>query len=204
MQQSITGDCQSESSPDTQIQSGYFGSDVNRQTSSNPDLHTKYALQKYMTVIITKPQSEQASTLNTRPQKPHNAIVIPINTGQITNTNRNLSFSTSTPFRPAFAARCPCPGTPPPGIVPDGGGTPEGVVDWPLESAVALVVVVVKVPDPAIVGTVLNPDSVPVPVPVPFPAPLCVANTTLPLPVPVPIPVTVPVVFAGTIAKSDE
>ncbi|KAH0828740.1 male sterility protein-domain-containing protein [Lanmaoa asiatica] len=74
----------------------------------------------------------------TNHQKPHNAIVIPINTGQITNTNRNLSFSTSTPLRPAFAARCPCPGTPPPGIVPDGGGTPEGVVDWPLGSAVAL------------------------------------------------------------------
>jgi hypothetical protein len=134
------------------------------------------------------------------PTPSHNAIVIPINTGQITNTNRNLSFSTSTPLRPALAARCPCSGTPPPGIVPDGDGTPEVVVD-PSRS-LALVVVVDQVDeDPVVVGTVLNPDPDPAPVSVPVPVPLCVANATAPLPVPVTDPV---VVFAGIIAKSAE
>ena len=112
---------------------------------------------------------------------------MPINTGQITNTNRNLSFSTSTPRRPALAARCPAD-RPPPGIAPDGGGTPEGVVDpnWPL-------VVVVLDTDPVLAGTVFNPD----PASVTLPVPLCVANAL--------VPATVPdVVFAGTIPKSAE
>lgn len=115
---------------------------------------------------------------------PHDAIVIPSNTGQITNTNRNLSFSTSTPLRPTFARRCPCPGTPPPVIVPDGGGTLEDVIVWPVQSTVALIVIVVQDEDPAVVRTVLNPVL------------LCVA---------VPVPVIDPVVvLAGIITKSAE
>jgi len=134
----------------------------------------------------------------------HNAIVIPIKTGQITNTNRNLSFSTSTLFRPALAARCPWPGTPPPDVVPDGGGTPEDVVDPSRSLAFVVVAVAAKeVKDPVVVGTVVNPDPAPDPDPFPVPVPLCVANATAPLPTPVPVTDPV-VVFAGIIAKSAE
>ena len=104
----------------------------------------------------------------------------------MTNTNRNLSFSTSTPRRPALATRCT--GPPSPGSVPDGRGLPEAA------SVVDVCIRVVEADPVAVVGTVHTPDTVPFA--------LGVANA--PPPVLVPVVVVVVVVVWARMAKSAE